>query len=64
LISNLQNRFEKEKKNFLIGNRLQDEFGATQPASPRARPTRPSRPTLRPSGFTGRHHVADPNQTR
>jgi hypothetical protein len=38
LICNLQNRFEKEKKkNFFIGNRLQTEFGAAQPASPHAR---------------------------
>jgi hypothetical protein len=37
LICNLQNRFEKEKKkNFLIGNRLQAEFGAAQSATARA----------------------------
>jgi hypothetical protein len=28
LICNLQNRFEKGKNNFLIGNRLRAEFGA------------------------------------
>jgi hypothetical protein len=36
LICNLQNRFKKKKKNFLIGNRLRAEYGAAQPASPRA----------------------------
>jgi hypothetical protein len=36
LICNLQNRFEKEKNNFLIRNRLRAELHAAQPATPRA----------------------------
>jgi hypothetical protein len=36
LICNLQKRFEKEKKNFLIGNRLRGKFGTTQLATARA----------------------------
>jgi hypothetical protein len=54
----------KKKKNFLVRNRLQAEFGMARPASPRARPARPSRPAPWPSGFTGAHHVEDPNPTR
>jgi hypothetical protein len=54
----------KKQKNFLIGNRLQAEFGAAQPASPRARPAQPSRPAPQPNGFTGMHRITDPNQTR
>jgi hypothetical protein len=36
LICNLQNRFEKEKNNFLIRNRLRAELHAAQPATQRA----------------------------
>jgi hypothetical protein len=63
LISNLQNRFEKEKEFFnwksASGRIRRSPAGLTA----RARPARPSRLAPWPRGFMGAHCVADPNPT-
>jgi hypothetical protein len=64
LICNLQNRIEKEKE-ILNWKSASDRIRrGLAGLTARAWPARPSRPTSRPSGFTGAHHIADPNLTR